>query len=293
MLKKFMDNYKLLIIVPIVIAILSFGCIHFVGIEQGVDLSGGTMAEVNLNSQMSTSELSSDLQNSLHVDEVKVIDNGNNKYTVELSKKIDVGQFKQALQGKGTVTSYNTVGPVLSKEAMNQVYWALLFAFVFMAVTILIVFREIVPAFAVILSAFLDIVFAAGGMAVFKVPLSVASVGALLMLIGYSVDTDILLTTRLLKRRNGTVVERATESMKTGLTMSFSAIAAMAVLYIVTVVLMPQAKTLSEISLVLIFGLVADIINTWFMNLGILRKYIDFKEEKKHHRKTKTKGVGL
>jgi len=75
--------------------------------------------------------------------------------------------------------------------------------------------------------------------------------------------------------------------MKTGLTMSIAAIAAMVVLYVVTDIFMPQAKTLSEISMVLILGLVADIINTWFMNLGILRKYIDFKNNRKHNHKRK------
>lgn len=285
MLEKFMENYKLLIIVPIVIAILSLTCLATIGIDEGVDLKGGTMAEVTLNHQMSNDQITSQLQSALHVNEVKIISNSNNKATIELSDKVDVGQFKQALNGMGTVTSYNTVGPVLSQEAMNQVYWALLFAFIFMAITVFFVFREIVPAFAVILSALFDIIYAAGGMALLNVPLSIASVGALLMLIGYSVDTDIMLTTRLLKRKNGTVVERATEAMKTGLTMSIAAIAAMVVLYVVTDIFMPQAKTLSEISMVLILGLVADIINTWFMNLGILRKYIDFKNNRKHNHK--------
>ena len=287
MLEKFMENYKLLIIVPIVIAILSLTCLATIGIDEGVDLKGGTMAEVTLNHQMSNDQITSQLQSALHVNEVKIISNSNNKATIELSDKVDVGQFKQALNGMGTVTSYNTVGPVLSQEAMNQVYWALLFAFIFMAITVFFVFREIVPAFAVILSALFDIIYAAGGMTLLHVPLSIASVGALLMLIGYSVDTDIMLTTRLLKRKNGTVVERATEAMKTGLTMSIAAIAAMVVLYVVTDIFMPQAKTLSEISMVLILGLVADIINTWFMNLGILRKYIDFKNNRKHNHKRK------
>ncbi|MGI6447664.1 MAG: protein translocase subunit SecF [Methanobrevibacter boviskoreani] len=287
MLEKFMENYKLLIIVPIIIAILSLACLATIGIDEGVDLKGGTMAEVTLNHQMSNDQITSQIQSALHVNEVKIISNSNNKATIELSDKVDVGQFKQALNGIGTVTSYNTVGPVLSQEAMNQVYWALLFAFIFMAITVFFVFREIVPAFAVILSALFDIIYAAGGMALLNVPLSIASVGALLMLIGYSVDTDIMLTTRLLKRKNGTVVERTTEAMKTGLTMSIAAIAAMVVLYIVTDIFMPQAKTLSEISMVLILGLVADIINTWFMNLGILRKYIDFKNNRKHNHKRK------
>ena len=204
---------------------------------------------------------------------------------------MEIGQFRKAMEGVGTVSSFNTVGPVLSEEAMNQVYWAILFAFIFMAITVIIVFRQIVPALAVILSAFLDIVFAAGGMAALHVPLSVASVGALLMLIGYSVDTDIMLTTRLLRRKNGTEVERATEAMKTGLTMSIAAIAAMTVLYVVTVLTMPQARTLSEISIVLILGLIADILNTWFLNLGILRKYMDYLNNKKQNKKNKKNTV--
>lgn len=291
MLEKFMDNYKLLIIVPIIVAIISFSSLAIFGIEPGVDLKGGTMAEITLNHDMNSNEIANLLQKSLHIEEVKIISNNNRHVTVEFSDSVDIGEFRKATESIGTVSSFNTVGPVLSEEAMGQVYWAILFAFIFMAITVLLVFKQIVPAFAVIISAFLDIVFAAGGMAVLKVPLSIASVGALLMLIGYSVDTDIMLTTRLLKRKNGTEVERATEAMKTGLTMSLAAIAAMAVLYIVTILTMPQARTLSEISIVLILGLIADILNTWFLNLGILRKFIDYQKDKKHKKKNKRNKV--
>lgn len=291
MLEKFMDNYKLLIIVPIIVAIIALSSLAILGIEPGIDLKGGTMAEVNLNKDMSSPEITNLLQNSLHIEEVKILTNNNRHVTIELSDNVDVGQFRKALEGVGTVSSFNTVGPVLSEEAMGQVYWAILFAFIFMAITVILVFKQIVPALAVILSAFLDIVFAAGGMAALKVPLSIASVGALLMLIGYSVDTDIMLTTRLLKRKHGSEVERATEAMKTGLTMSFAAIAAMIVLYVVTVYTMPQARTLSEISIVLILGLIADILNTWFLNLGILRKYMDYQRNKKQAKKDKMKKV--
>ena len=150
-----------------------------------------------------------------------------------------------------------------------------------MAITVFIVFREPVPSVAIILAALCDILIALGGMSIFKIPLSIASVGALLMLIGYSVDTDILLTTRLLKRREGTVEQRAKNAMYTGLTMSFAAIAAMAILFIVTKILMPEATTLSNISAVLVIGLIGDILSTWLMNLGILKTYIDWRQSKK------------
>jgi preprotein translocase subunit SecF len=132
-----------------------------------------------------------------------------------------------------------------------------------------------VPSIAVILAAVSDIIISIAGMSLFGIPLSLASVGAILMLIGYSVDTDILLTTRLLKRKEGTVNERALDAMKTGLTMSISAIAAMTALYLVTIFIIPEAVVLSNIAAVLIIGLVADILVTWLMNLGILKWYLE------------------
>jgi len=132
-----------------------------------------------------------------------------------------------------------------------------------------------VPAMAVILAALSDIIIALGGMSIFGIPLSVASVGAILMLIGYSVDTDILLTTRVLKRREGTITERAVNAMRTGFTMAAAAIGSMVTLYVVVVLFIPYAQTLSQIASVLIIGLVADVLATWLMNLGILRWYME------------------
>ena len=41
-------------------------------------------------------------------------------------------------------------------------------------------------------------------------------IAAFLLLIGYSIDSDILLTTKVLKRRMGTLFERVKSAMKTG-----------------------------------------------------------------------------
>jgi preprotein translocase subunit SecF len=167
------------------------------------------------------------------------------------------------------------VGPVLGKESMTQIYYALAFAFIFMSITVFIIFRDFVPSIAVITVALSDIIIAIGGMSLFGIPLSVASVGAILMLIGYSVDTDILLTTRILKRKEGTITQRAITAMKTGLTMAVTSISSMVTLYLVVIFLIPSAQTLADIAAVLIIGLTADILTTWLMNLGILRWYLE------------------
>ena len=276
-----MENHKILIAIPIILALLSLVLIGFNGLEQGVDLKGGSLAELQLLGSVTPSELEDTLDAKLNTNNIKVTNNGNNKVTVELENNINSSTFASAINGKAKVISYNEIGPVLSEEAMGQIYIAMIFAFLFMAITVFIVFREPVPSVAIILAALCDILIALGGMSIFKIPLSIASVGALLMLIGYSVDTDILLTTRLLKRREGTVEERAKNAMYTGLTMSFAAIAAMAILFIVTKLIMPEATTLSNISAVLVIGLIGDILSTWLMNLGILKTYIDWRQSKK------------
>ena len=279
-----MENHKILIAIPIILALLSLVLIGFHGLEQGVDLKGGSQAELQLLGSVTPSELEDTLDAKLNTNNIKVTNNGNNKVTVELENNINSSTFTSAINGKAKVISYNEIGPVLSEEAMGQIYVAMIFAFLFMAITVFVVFREPVPSVAIILAALCDILIALGGMSIFKIPLSIASVGALLMLIGYSVDTDILLTTRLLKRREGTVESRAKNAVYTGLTMSFAAIAAMGILFVVTKILMPEATTLSNISAVLVIGLVGDILSTWLMNLGILKTYIDWRQSKKQEK---------
>jgi preprotein translocase subunit SecF len=111
------------------------------------------------------------------------------------------------------------------------------------------------------------------------VELSLGTLAALLMLIGYSVDSDILLTNRVLKRR-GTVEEKVSRAIQTGVTMTSTALVALVIMYLVSTYLyliipsFTQIPLLSRISIVLIAGLFADIMNTWLLNTGILRWYV-------------------
>lgn len=272
---KLLKSYKLLIIIPLIVTLLSLGILLTHGLEESVDLKGGSIAELTLEKKMDQTELKTLIQGKLKIKDVNIISMKGNDATVEMGSDVQVNEFANALKGTAKIKSYRSVGPILSKEAMDQIYWAVGFAFLFMSITVLIVFRNLVPSLAVIMAAASDIIIALGGMSLFKVPLSLASIGAVLMLIGYSVDTDILLTTRILKQRKGKITERAIGAMKTGLTMSAAAIASMSALYIVTVFIIPEAEVLSNIAAVLIIGLSADIITTWLMNLGILRWYLE------------------
>jgi preprotein translocase subunit SecF len=277
-LDKILDSYKPLIIIPVIITLIALGIILTGGLQQGIDLKGGSIAILQLEQPVTNDQLSIMVQNSTGVqaDLITVTTTGTNQSTVQIAgSAADVVAVSSALNGTATIQSFRSVGPLLSKQSLTQVYYALAFAFIFMSITVFIIFRNLVPSLAVILAAFCDIIIAIGGMSVFGIPLSLASVGALLMLIGYSVDTDILLTTRVLKRREGTINERAKDAMKTGFTMAAAAIGSMMALYLVVKFFMPYAQVLDQIAAVLIIGLVADVLATWLMNLGILRWYME------------------
>ncbi|WP_269889834.1 protein translocase subunit SecF [Methanothermobacter thermautotrophicus] len=275
LIDRILKSYRPLIAIPAAITVIALLLVVFNGLNESVDLKGGALAELTLEKSVTQAELESLLREKLGTGDIKVLSIRGERVTVQFGTDMDVVKVSEALRGTATINSYKAVGPVLSKQAMNQIYWAIGFAFLFMSVTVFIIFRDPVPSLAVILAAASDIIIAVGGMSLFGIPLSLASVGAILMLIGYSVDTDILLTTRVLKRRKGTINERALGAMKTGVTMSIAAIASMAALYLVTVFVMPEARVLSDIAAVLIIGLLADILTTWLMNLGILRWYLE------------------
>lgn len=150
------------------------------------------------------------------------------------------------------------------------VSWATtLLAIIVGAMLIWYYFKYSIPSAAVILAAVSTILFTVAVVDLFQIRISTAGIAAFLMLIGYSVDTDILLSTRVLKR-SGSLYERFMGTVKTGLTMELTTMAAAIVALIFS-----QSDVIKEIMLIIVIGLFADIFFTWIQNVGILRWYLE------------------
>ncbi|MUV58261.1 preprotein translocase subunit SecF [Halogeometricum rufum] len=143
-------------------------------------------------------------------------------------------------------------------------------AFVGMSILVFAMFRTFVPSVAVVISAFSDIIIPVALMNVLGIELSLGTVAALLMLIGYSVDSDILLNNHIL-RRSGDFYESTYRAMRTGVTMTLTSISAMIVMTITATLF--GIQLLAAIGTVLVFGLAADLMNTYMLNLSLLRWY--------------------
>jgi Preprotein translocase subunit SecF len=182
------------------------------------------------------------------------------------------------------------VEPTYSKELQKNALYAVLLSFFGMAAVVFIMFRKIVPSFAVIISSATDIIIPLAFMNILGMELTLGAVAALLMLIGYSVDSDILLTNKVLKR-SGNLDDKIAGAMRTGLLMTTTTIAAFLVMFLVSTYLhyivpsIPPIPLLSQISLIVLVGLTIDIFSTWFLNTGILRMYVKSPKSRKGGRR--------
>ena len=172
--------------------------------------------------------------------------------------------------------SFRDVSPTLSSYFLNKAVGIFIFSSILVAIVVFAIFRSVVPALAVLAGAGSDILIAMGAMALFQIPLTLASFAALLMIVGFSLDTHILLTVRTLKRGEGTPRERMFDTMKTGATMSLTALTAFGTLFLLA--LLTHIPTYYQISSVAIFGLFGDLVAAWGLNAIIVLWYAERKE---------------
>lgn len=276
-------NKSLLVGIPLALLALSVVIIAFNGVTLGTDLEGGTLVKVR-NIDIDADALQSDLWAEFGTPDISVrsasgLSSG--LTYIEAPADIKSAELESYLkeQYPDAELSFSVFNPTVSKQFQDEALKAIIFAFIGMSIIVLLVFRTPIPSLAVVLSAASDISISVALMSIFGIKLTLGTIAALLMIIGYSVDSDILLTTRLIKRK-GELVDKVRGAMKTGVTMTLTTLSAMIVLYIVS-----QNDTLDSIAIVLIFALVVDLINTWMLNTGILMWFLERQAPKASRRR--------
>jgi preprotein translocase subunit SecF len=168
--------------------------------------------------------------------------------------------------------SVDYIDSTFGQTLQGQALIALFFSFIGMAIVVFIAFRTFIPSIAVVSCAFIDMTGTAAGMNLLGIPLTLPTTAALLMLIGYSVDSDILLTMRVL-RRQGKLEDKLEGAFHTGIIMTSTTLAAVLSLWIVSG--LGQIEVIRDMAAVLLVGLVLDIINTWITNATLLKWYAE------------------
>ncbi len=287
-------QHRKLLIIPILILVLALVQIgvqtSVTGdfVNKGISLKGGS--SIIIYESFSGEEISSleaELQNAFPLAELDIRQLSSAGKTIGIAIDADAqeeeeintltAKVEELTQIPASTYSVEVMGSSLGESFFTQTMIALLIAFVLMGIVVAAYFRTLVPSLAVIGAAFSDIIVTVAIFNLTGIKLSTAGIAAFLMLIGYSVDTDILLTSRMLKKKELSIMQRVYSAMRTGLTMSCTTISAVLIAFIFV-----KSEVVKQIMLILLIGLVVDLLMTWIQNVSILRMYLEKKEGKKN-----------
>lgn len=286
--KIYFKHYKKLMVIPIVLLLISIIIVITAIITRGefipmgVSLKGGLTLTIDTeNSSILPDEienfLKTKMSNDISIREIT-------EFGVQKAVVIDVEILQKqtpeelestlidVLKEKYELKSYSveTIGPSLGASFFRQAISALIIAFFIISIVVFFFFKIFIPSIAIVLAAFSTIIGTIATVDVLGMKIGTAGIAAFLMLIGYSIDTDILLTTRVLKRTEGTVFDRVISAYKTGITMTLTTLVAVLIAFIFS-----QSEVMKEIMSVVLIGLCWDILNTWIQNTGIIRLYLE------------------
>lgn len=274
--------YKIMLLPPVIlfafslVYLFSFYNTHNDIIYKDSSLSGGTT--ITLHAELDASQIESALREKFPDVSIRTISEiGSAKPTaLIIDSTADPDELQSELEEiigyklDSENSSVEFSGSSLGENFYRQLLIAVIISFILMSIVIFFLFRTFIPSIAVIFAALADIVVSVAVVNLLGIKLSAAGIAAFLMLIGYSVDTDILLTTRVLKKREGKVNDRIYSSFKTGIFMTITGLCAVLPAFFLITSLPDSFK---QIFLILAIGLTADIINTWLTNASIIKWY--------------------
>tara|TARA_B100000315_G_C14437023_1_gene522903 strand:- start:80 stop:910 length:831 start_codon:yes stop_codon:yes gene_type:complete len=250
-------------------------------IEKDISLKGGFLLTIESSMPIDISaeeeELSASLNEQVKIRELSSLGSGG---IVGYSFEYAGDDIDSLMSEAGTLVgntnrdrmSVEEISSAISERFWNGTIRAILVAIGAMSAVMFLYFRKLVPALGIIASGMSNIIGTFAVMSLMGISISASGIAAILMLLGYSIDSNIVLTARALKRKELALNDRIYSAIKTGLTMSITSIVALFVLYLAS-----TAAILKTISLILIIGLLLDLMYTWIQNAGILRMYLEKK----------------
>lgn len=284
-------HYKKMAIIPAIIALLAFfiilGTFFSTGdfFHKGISLQGGTTIRVHTDLNVNAKALEEVLSAEFKEEEftVRLIETEGvvEEVTIETSlagENVEalIPVLEESLKTQLDKSDYSieTIGSSLSESFFQEILKILLLAFVLMGGVVLFYFKSPIPSLAVVLAAFFDMIITLAIINLMGVKISTAGIAAFLMLIGYSIDSDTMLTARILRRDHGVSIFEATvDAFATGLTMTAAALASSIVVFVFA-----TSHVIKQIMLILIIGLVVDVFATWIQNAALLRWYLEAKK---------------
>ncbi|NPA86926.1 MAG: hypothetical protein GXO00_02870 [Candidatus Diapherotrites archaeon] len=201
------------------------------------------------------------------IDDVNNVDAAVTAYADRVKEEI-IREIKRIVPDASNVV-INDIVPTLGPEFWSLVVNISIWAVALLLLVILFYFRHPIPIVIMVVSAIFDGIAMLSLMGLSNIPLTLSTIAILLMMVGYSIDTDVIASTYLFKRiKESNPYKQAERAFLTGVTMSLTTLIAMIVIYAVG--FLTRNITVIRIANVMIYGVMADLIITWMFNAPLL-----------------------
>jgi len=269
-----------LILLPIAFFLLSLVILAFNFIRTGdfilrdIDLKGGTVINIATLEISDTTKIEqhlSDNYGSAFVSNVRTATG----YGIEIQvdKDVNVNDVINDLKSFGIVVNSFTsesIGSFLGNFFFEQVVYILSVGFILMSIVIFIIYRNPITSFGIVFASLANIITTLAITSLIGIKISFAGFAALLMLIAYTVDTNIVLTNKVLKSTPENFKIQYKKALSTGLVL----ISTITLTMLIVLILSPS-KLLVNISQILVIGFIFDLPYTWIFNSTILEMWIN------------------
>jgi len=267
-----------LVLIPVALFVFSLAVLFYNYYNTGefvlrdIDLKGGTLITIETSQPVNVNELERVLIRDFAPVSVSGLRTASGYgANIEVSDETDVQQMLGVVNETVSYNSFSvqTIGSELGSLFFQQVIQLLVVAFVLMSIVIYFIYRNFVSSFGIVLASFANIVTTLAMTSLLGIRISFAGFAGLLMLIAYTVDTNIVLTTKVLKSTPAEFKKQYKKALITGVTL----IATIALTMFI-VQLISTSRLLVNIAQVLVVGFVVDLIFTWMLNSALLEWFV-------------------
>jgi|SRR3989344_3352571 len=276
-------HYKKLILIPLILFIASViilvlsqantGSI----VDRDVNLKGGIEAVIT--KELNFEELKVYLESSFEDISVIKLADATTSRTTGISIKVSGATEEELRNVLAEQTDINFDDPneysvsftegQFAADTYKSLMYVLIIGFILMGIAVSIAFRNVIASMAIISAALMDVIITLAVISVSGMKLTEGGIAALLLIIAYSIDTDVLLTTKMLKQKQENMYVSLKGAMKTGLTMTATTLVALSAAYFI--VFNPILK---QIFLIIIIAMFDDVITTYLSNGSMLIWYM-------------------
>jgi preprotein translocase subunit SecF len=273
--------------ISITLVLISILCTAFMGLNFGIDFTGGSLSELTIASQPTVDDLRNTISQA-GFDSVRVQPSGEANYIVRLSVLSET-QHQELLLRLGEQYSeveemrFDMVGPVIGSEMRTKAIWAIVAALALILAYIAWAFRKVSKPIAswkygllTIVAAMHDLIIPIGVFAVLGYflgyQIDTAFVAALLTILGYSINDSIVVFDRT--RENLTQAESESFSSivnkSVNQTLTRSVNTSVTTLLVLLAVFFFGGDTVRHFALALIVGVISGTYSSIFLASPLL-----------------------